>query len=660
MTGPQPELAERLDLALGVTARNLAAVLATGSSPPPFRAFGRQFAEAAMLWGCAGRVLASPSPEAHRALTAIAGYLEAGVRHPANCAMLRRLPRLAVGPVGLVHAFLTDGGVRDDVFHHEVCAALRSPYSRVGERLPFRELEASWVRWKVLPEAPEPSSRLSGRALIAGCPHPLYLIADDLDAVTHGLWYLTDFGQLPPARVDPPGLATLIDQMAAWQANVGAVGEVAELLAARTVLREPPSGHSEVAASLVDDHWAELAPVLRGVRPARVHDATIQGLLCALRISTAMGVQPRPVPSADDVAAFAFDGILLRTVRRDDRAEAARLVTGAEADSRLAHRSLALDEVRAFLRHQMPFREELPVDPATDATSDTIDADQQRATVRAVYDRAASDYGRHASAVFSRFGESLVVRAGVAPGMRVLDVGTGRGAALWPALKAVGPDGQVVGIDLSGEMVRHLGADLAEGGHTNAEARVMDAEYLAFEDRSFDAVLCAQALPFVPNPERALAEMFRVLRPGGVLAVATKAAFDRRWAWDSRLLAAYPHAQVRLVAVPFATSSQLCEGLTAAGFVDFTAALEELEISFEDLEEYWGYVWSTGLRASLDRLTPGELSDYRRSCEAELRRMAADGGIRQRYQVLLAAARRPSAGAESSATESTELTRAPA
>jgi O-methyltransferase/aklanonic acid methyltransferase len=260
-----------------------------------------------------------------------------------------------------------------------------------------------------------------------------------------------------------------------------------------------------------------------------------------------------------------------------------------------------------------------------------------------VYDRAAVAYGRHAASAFSYFGDLLVRRVGVADGMKVLDVGTGRGAALWPALEAVGPRGHVVGVDLSPEMVRHLADDLAKRSRTNAEARVMDAEHLQCGDHAFDAVLCSQALPFFPGPDRALAEMFRVLRPGGVLGVATKAAFDRRWAWDSRLLAAYPHARVKLVTSPFATAEQLGEALSAAGFVDFDAAVEEIDLTFDDVEEYWDYVWSTGLRASLDRLTADELADYRRECDAHLRRMAGEGGIRQTYQVLLAGARRPPA-----------------
>jgi len=64
---------------------------------------------------------------------------------------------------------------------------------------------------------------------------------------------------------------------------------------------------------------------------------------------------------------------------------------------------------------------------------------------------------------FRYFGARLVEAAGVEPGDRVLDVATGRGAVLFPAAERVGPTGEVTGIDLSPEMVRLTGADLALG-----------------------------------------------------------------------------------------------------------------------------------------------------------------------------------------------------
>ncbi|MGH2351659.1 MAG: class I SAM-dependent methyltransferase [Chloroflexota bacterium] len=72
-------------------------------------------------------------------------------------------------------------------------------------------------------------------------------------------------------------------------------------------------------------------------------------------------------------------------------------------------------------------------------------------------------------------------------------------------------------------------------GVTNAEMRLMDAEALAFEDGSFDRVLCSIAVFWFPHLEQALAEMHRVLRPGGTAAFAFTRGADPRWkSWSGR------------------------------------------------------------------------------------------------------------------------------
>jgi len=646
------QLSERLTVAVEVVADSLTRLDRPVDAGPPFRTCGKQLVEAALLLACASRALGQRPHPANSALATMAERLDAMVRTESTATMLLRLPRLAASGVGVVHAALTEFGIEDGRFDRGVRSALRSPHSRMGERLPFRELEGEWIRWKVLPEAPEPATRLPRSALIAGRPHPVYMQPGDVDALTHGLWYLTDFGRLAPAAIDGDFLARIVDLLSAWQAALGAAGQVAELLIGRAVLRAAPSGHSEAADALVDRWWrAELAEKPTGPPdPSRAHDTTICGLLFALQIS-GRGLAPASGGSEAARAAFRIDGGLIRAVRRYDLGTAAHLLQELSGDPEVAAQTLAAAEVRSFLRQQCDARKEMTMEHPAGADRPAVE--QHKALLREVYDRAAPAYGRQGGAAFAHFGTRLVERAGLAPAMSVLDVGVGRGAALWPALDAVGPTGRVVGVDLSTEMIRHLADDLLAVGRANADVAVMDAERLEFEDQAFDAVLCSQALPFFPDPAQALAEMFRVLRPAGILAIATKAAFDRRWAWDSRLLAPYPHAAVRMVGVPFADAGQLGEALVRAGFVSFRAAVEEVELVFEEPGDYWDYVWSTGLRASLDRLTPDELATYRRACDAELQRMAREGGIRQRYQVLLADARRPAEAAAAAPASTT-------
>ena len=122
------------------------------------------------------------------------------------------------------------------------------------------------------------------------------------------------------------------------------------------------------------------------------------------------------------------------------------------------------------------------------------------------------------------------------PGDHVLDVACGRGAVLLPAARRVGDLGTVLGVDLSPAMVELAARSLADAG-LRGDVEVMDAEHLTVGDATYDAALCAFGIFFFPHPERAVAELFRVLRPGGTVALSTWGADDARWAWEDDLVA---------------------------------------------------------------------------------------------------------------------------
>jgi len=121
------------------------------------------------------------------------------------------------------------------------------------------------------------------------------------------------------------------------------------------------------------------------------------------------------------------------------------------------------------------------------------------------------------------------------PGQDLLDVGCGPGTITADLATAVTP-GQVVGIDASRDVVaearRHLGA----GSPANLRFETGDVYALAFDDGSFDVVHAHQLLQHVQRPVDALAEMRRVLRPGGVVAVRDSDYGAFAWAPDDPLL----------------------------------------------------------------------------------------------------------------------------
>jgi arsenite methyltransferase len=121
---------------------------------------------------------------------------------------------------------------------------------------------------------------------------------------------------------------------------------------------------------------------------------------------------------------------------------------------------------------------------------------------------------------FSGAGNPLAL-ASLQPGNTVLDVGSGGGLDAFLAARLVGPAGRVIGIDLTSEMVRKSRENARKARVPNAVFQDGVAESLPFPNDSFDCLIANNVVNhLVVDKAAALAEMFRVLRPGGTLAIA--------------------------------------------------------------------------------------------------------------------------------------------
>lgn len=125
-------------------------------------------------------------------------------------------------------------------------------------------------------------------------------------------------------------------------------------------------------------------------------------------------------------------------------------------------------------------------------------------------------------ALFGEWGSRLADAARIQPGQRVLDVACGTGVLARAVAERVGPAGEVIGLDINEGMLA-----VARRLAPQIEWRSGPAEALPFEDNSFDAVVSQFALMFFEDRRAALAEMWRVLRPGGHLAIAVWDSLDR-------------------------------------------------------------------------------------------------------------------------------------
>ncbi|HXX62602.1 MAG TPA: arsenite methyltransferase [Bacteroidota bacterium] len=110
--------------------------------------------------------------------------------------------------------------------------------------------------------------------------------------------------------------------------------------------------------------------------------------------------------------------------------------------------------------------------------------------------------------------------AGLAPGMTVLDLGSGAGIDVFLSAREVGPKGKVIGVDMTEEMVARARANQMKLGSTNTEFRLGEIESLPVESDSIDRVISNCVINLVPDKRRAFGEIFRVLRRGGSFSVS--------------------------------------------------------------------------------------------------------------------------------------------
>lgn len=260
---------------------------------------------------------------------------------------------------------------------------------------------------------------------------------------------------------------------------------------------------------------------------------------------------------------------------------------------------------------------------------------------------------RYADSAHLRAGlqQALLELAAPAPGERVLDLAAGPGLLARDALPRVAPGGWVVASDIAESMLR-VGLDAARAeGQPSLLAASCDAEHLAFAEDSFDLVLVGLGLFILPSPERALAEVLRVLRPGGRLVLSV---------WGPRdavpLIACAQACIARLLPPPkverpsvfrLGQPEALAPLIASAGFARVQTQGFSFENRFAQAQDYWQAFLDLagGATEALSRLPTDTRESLRTGVATELQPYQTEEGYQMRSQVLLAQAWKPQAGA---------------
>ena len=265
-----------------------------------------------------------------------------------------------------------------------------------------------------------------------------------------------------------------------------------------------------------------------------------------------------------------------------------------------------------------------------------------KAKAAATYNAASDHFDDEPLGFWDRYGTRTVERLALSAGSTVLDVGCGTGASAIPAASIVGPGGHVIAADLA-ERLLDLARDKARRkGLRNLEFRYGDMEALGYPDALFDAVISVFSIFFVADMTKRVAELWRMVRPGGQLAITTwgpRMFEPGSRAWWNAVKAHAPNLHSAFTPWERITTVEAVRDLLAgAGVPDPTVVAESGRQSLRTGDDWWMIVMGSGYRWTVDQMNA---ETVRRVREDNLRQLRDCRATSVETNVIYAAARKP-------------------
>ena len=241
----------------------------------------------------------------------------------------------------------------------------------------------------------------------------------------------------------------------------------------------------------------------------------------------------------------------------------------------------------------------------------------QKAHFSGIFHRASETYDAVGVDFFAPLAAQLVARADLAVGDSVLDLGCGRGAALFAAADAVGPSGHVLGVDLAPGMVERTAHDVERHGLTQVRVQLGDADRPPVRDGGWDAVVASFVLSTFDLPD----DRWKVV----------EGAVAPFWPPTDEPEPSHPATKSH-----FSSTTAVEELLAEAGFVDVDTLLVGHVTIYRDVQQWLDWTWSAGARVIWERVPETDLDAAQEAAYDVVSGLAEpDGTLREHFTVRL-------------------------
>ncbi len=236
-----------------------------------------------------------------------------------------------------------------------------------------------------------------------------------------------------------------------------------------------------------------------------------------------------------------------------------------------------------------------------------MEADLQRRIQRYGWDKAAQYYEKFWQKQLKPAQDRMLGIAKISLGESIIDTACGSGLISFAAAEQAGNTGHVLGTDISDTMISICRRSAEEKNVSNISFERMDAEELVVSDNKYDVTLCALGLMYMPDPLKALKEMYRVTKPGGrALALVWGQRDHCGWADIFEIVDRRVSSEVCPLFFNLGNKDMLKRNFDAAGFTETFSEKMNVSLEYDSAHDACGAAFAGGpVALAYNRFSPG-------------------------------------------------------